>query len=208
MKLKGLLAIFAAFIMSATIFAVGCENFNTGGGSLLRPGPSFGNGDRDKTDDTDDDDDVPSQGQINSKPVPEFTITNQNGAWTLQGAITVLNDGCFVPGRWGQDSFIIKSECDEVVNFSLLFSETLDGESVADPFMTYRVKYNGKFLGDWQHAEFEYGNIQILPGSEQIWTLEWQSPFESDNEYTYENFKGKQLTVNVLIWSEEVIDKD
>lgn len=205
MKAKGLLAIFAAFTMSATIFAVGCENFNLGGGSLLRPGPSFGNGDRDKTDDTDDD--VPSQGQINSKPIPEFNITLfEKDGWAAHGQITALSDTRFVPGMWGQDSFIIKSECKGTLGYNFTLSEIFDDGSTVEPFIQYRIKLNGVYLDDdWHYAGVEYGKIELAAGSEQILTLDYQYPFADIDESTYENLKGKQLSVNISIWGEEYI---
>lgn len=204
MKKKALLAIFAAFTISATMFTVGCGEFNTGGGffgGIFSPTPD--NGGSNNNDNSDRDDDTDNNYNTGK---PEFTITNQNGDWMAQGKIAVLDESYLMPGTAGEYQLVIKSGCTETLTYRFALSEYLNNVSVDNPFIMYRVKFNGAYLGDeWHYAGFEYGAIQILPDSKQAITVEWKFPFEISDD-TDEEFKGKQLALNIFIWGEENLE--
>ena len=200
MKKKALLAIFAAFTISATMFTVGCGEFNTGGGflgNIFNPTPGNGGGNSGNTDGEDDTDNK------HNTVKPEFTITNQNGDWAAQGQIAVLGDGCLAPGTTGEYQFIIKSDSAETLTYRFTLSEYLDNVGIDDPFMMYRVAFNNMYLSeDWHYADYVYGAMQILPNSEHVITLQWQFPFDAEHDFTYDDFKDKQLALNIYIWAE------
>lgn len=144
--------------------------------------------------------------------IPEFSITDQNGDWDAQdqGKIAVFNDKIH-PDAKGEYKFIIKNETAETLMYGFRLSEYLGNLNVdADPFMMYRIKTDNIYLGDGEYhfVGANYAEIEILPGSEHIMTLEWWWPFELDKEHdandTLVGIAGGKLSVHIFIWAEVV----
>lgn len=142
--------------------------------------------------------------------IPEFEITDQQGVWRAQGEIAVF-DSKIHPGRFGSYEFIIKNESTERLIYGFRLSEYLKNSNQdVNPFMQYRLKVNGDYVGDgeWHYVGIDYNNLIILPSSELLMTLEWHWPFESgqDRNDTLIGTAGGELGVNLFLWAEVVYD--
>lgn len=119
--------------------------------------------------------------------IPEFTISDRNGTWEAQGEVAVFDDK-INPGSSGVYYFKIKNESEAPLRYGINMYEYINTMADVTPFMKYRLKLDGVNLnrGDdeaWHSInELNYFNIVILPGDVQLLELEWEWPFEEDNE--------------------------
>lgn len=192
MKIKKLFAILFAFCM--VFLMAGCDLFTTeSGGSLVRPGPGSGSGNHN-----------PGGNHTNSDPAPEFVISEKNIGQPIQGRIAVLKD-ILAPGTMGEYDIIIRNEDTETLRYSFCFGEVFDQPLDYEPFILYRVTCDHVTLDeDWHHAGFTYGNMQIAGGGKHQITLQWQFPFESEQEFSPDDFKSNQLAIHIYIVVEGV----
>lgn len=146
--------------------------------------------------------------------LPEFEITDQNGVWRSQGPLVVFDD-LIKPGSKGEYKFIIRNESDADLSYGIRLSEYLDNiNHDAEAFMLYRLKVGNIYIdnSDWHQVDYKYNNVLdyneiiILPGSEQLMTLEWWWPFESgrDENDTLIGTTGGKLSVTFFLWAEVV----
>lgn len=142
-------------------------------------------------------------------PVPVFNLTDQNGDWDAQaqGKIAVFDEKIH-PGSEGEYKFIIKNESEANLVYGFRLSEYLNNKnSDAKAFMEYRLKTDNIYLGDgeWHLVGMDYSNIEILPGTEHLMTLEWRWPFEiddpNDENDTLIGITGGELSVHIFVWA-------
>ncbi|MCH5156804.1 MAG: hypothetical protein J1G02_02875 [Clostridiales bacterium] len=141
--------------------------------------------------------------------IPEFEITDQDGGWKAQGEIAVFDDK-IKPGSEGTYKFIIKNESDYSLRYGFKLSEYIGNiNQNSDSFMQYRLKVDNVPIDDeWHYAGLDYNNIEILPSSKHIMTLEWRWPFENDrdgNDTVVGRAEG-QLSVWMFLWAEVIYD--
>lgn len=153
--------------------------------------------------------------------IPEFDVAERdwNGIkqWEGHGRIAVFDEK-IQPGAEGSYDFIITNESDTELRFGITFTEYLNTQAPAHPFMEYRLKMNGDLLGDgkWHTATgvgvtsmigMDYQELRLLPTTSQLYTLEWRWQFETDDENdTLIGIAGGQLSIHCLILA-EVINK-
>lgn len=136
--------------------------------------------------------------------LPEFEITDQGGEWKSQGTIAVFDEKV-KPGSDGEYEFIISSASEGKLKYGFWLTEYFDTTALAHPVMEYRLKMNGDYIGDgeWHYAGLHFYNLEILPGSELLMTLEWRWQFEGDNENdTLVGVFGGSISVNIFIFAE------
>ena len=140
--------------------------------------------------------------------IPEFEIADQNGEWKAQGEIAVF-DNKIKPGSEGSYKFIIKNESGEKLRYGFELTEYVGKDNLDITFMQYRLKMdNVPIDDDWHYAGMEYKDIEILPGSRHLMTLEWRWPFESGND-SNDTLVGRsegQLSVRMNLWAEIIYD--
>lgn len=146
---------------------------------------------------------------VNKSSIPEFAITDNNGEWKAQGEIALFDD-TIKPGSEGTYQFIIKNDSDQKLRYGFNLSEYIGNVSLdINPFMQYRLRVNNKLIDDqWQYAGVDFTDIDILPGSKHIVTLEWRWPFESGND-SNDTLIGRaegQLSVCMNLWAEIIHD--
>lgn len=142
--------------------------------------------------------------------IPEFSLTDQNGDWDAQaqGKIAVFDD-TIQPGSEGTYKFIIKNETEGNLIYGFKLSEYLNNDNVdVNPFMQYRIKLDNVYLGDgdWHYVGIDYNDMEILPGTEHLMTLEWRWPYEIDEtgnaNDTLVGRTGGSLSVHIFVWAE------
>ena len=143
------------------------------------------------------------------KSMPEFAIADKNGEWQAQGTIAVFDDK-IMPGSEGEYKFIIKNDSDVNLLYGFRLSEYVGGVNEnSNPFMQYRLKVDNIPIDDqWNYVGFDYDNIEILPTSSHLLTLEWRWPFESgdDGNDTLVGSGNGQLSVWLDLIAEVVYD--
>ena len=142
--------------------------------------------------------------------IPEFSIIDSDGDWQANGTIAVF-DNTVKPGSNGEYNFVLKNDSDKPLRYRIIFTEYLDGKKAGfEPFMRYRLKLSGVGIIDeeWYCAEdINYYGITILPGERQLVTLEYQWPFEGNNERdTLLGRVGGELSVAFDVRAEVVLD--
>lgn len=143
--------------------------------------------------------------------IPTFEITDRNGSWEAQGTIAVFDD-TVSPGSGGEYYFILKNDSDAVLRYSIDLKEYFSGANGEWlPFMQYRLKMNGKEMdnGEWHSvSDIDYNGILIVPGTEQLMTLEWRWPFEEgfDDRDTVVGYTGGKISVVFFVWAEVVVE--
>lgn len=144
--------------------------------------------------------------------IPEFEITDKRGEWGSQGTIAVF-DEMINPGSEGEYNFVIKSLSDASLRYIFVMEEEYkNGNSDWASFMRYRLKMNGKYVDtdEWRSIdEMSYSGIIILPGTRQLFTLEWSWPFENgtDDNDTDIGIKGGSYSV-IFHLTAEVIEEE
>lgn len=147
---------------------------------------------------------------VPQKDLPTFDVYDQMGEWDAQGQgeIAVFDD-TIKPGDKGTYDFIIRNVSDTELDYGFRLKEYLDlVPQDATPFMLYRIKMDGVYLGgnEWHYAGLDYYGMTIQPGSEHKMTLEWWWVFELDAEHnandTLIGISGGELKVNIFIWAE------
>ncbi|MCH5164104.1 MAG: hypothetical protein J1F36_03725 [Clostridiales bacterium] len=146
--------------------------------------------------------------------IPEFKITDRQGSWEAQGEIAVFDDK-IMPSSKGEYYFILKNDSEASLRYGINLKEYLFGVNYnAQSFMQYRLKMNGVNLADddgaWHYIDdIDYYNIIILPGTEQLMTLEWRWPFEIDGTHdqndTVVGRTGGKLSVVFFVWAEVIV---
>lgn len=145
--------------------------------------------------------------------IPAFSITDRKGSWEAQGQVGVFDD-TVQPGSEGVYNFILKNESKGSLRYGINLKEYLfDVNYSANSFMQYRLKMNGVNLDDkddaWHYiGDIDYYNIIILPGTEQLMTLEWRWPYEIDDEHDkYDTAVGRaggKISVVFFVWAEVI----
>ena len=117
--------------------------------------------------------------------IPEFKITDKDGAWGANGTVAVFDDA-IKPGSSGEYDFVINN----VVNSKLCYTFVME-EKYADEntewksFLQYRLKMNGTNIKseEWLTAsELSFSDITILPNTKQLFTLEWRWAWDENDE--------------------------
>lgn len=141
--------------------------------------------------------------------VPEFDITDQNGEWKAQGEIAVFDEK-INPGSEGEYKFILKNRSDVKLKYEFKLSEHIGNVNRDfNPFMQYRLKVdNIPIDNQWHYAGLDYSEIEILPVSKHLVTLEWRWPFEGekDSNDTLVGRTEDQLSVWLFLQAEVVDD--
>ena len=141
---------------------------------------------------------------------PEFSIElrdwNGEQRWEAHGKIAVFDES-ISPGSRGEYQFILKNESDSMLRFGIALTEYVNTTKATNPFMQYRLKMNGDYLGEgseWRYAsEVDHQNIEILPHTSQLITLEWYWDFNGDdNNDTLIGIAGGELSVHCLVLAE------
>lgn len=207
MKVKRLLPIFAAFVMSTTIFAVGCEfDLSEGFGSFLGGSSNSDNSGNNNNNNNDNNGNNNNHNTGNSNIIPEFCFVDQGGnlGYELQGRIAVLDKDYLVPGSAGEYQFIIKNDTNEVLRYGFIFQDILGNERPDKPFIEYRVQKDNMYLNDaqWDYAGYSYADIIIQPASEHMMKLQWRFLFEAGDDITYGDLRDKQFSINLFVWAD------
>lgn len=148
--------------------------------------------------------------------LPEFSITDRMGSWEEQGPLDGIFDGDIHPGRSGEYKFILKNESEVTLRYGIKLTEYLETSVTVLPFMRYRLKRDGEFLGnekgEWHtlnEIETDINNLEtwgitILPGTEQLFILEWYWPYESGNDEndTLVGVAGGNVNLHFFIWAQ------
>ena len=120
----------------------------------------------------------------NKSTIPEFEITDNNGAWEAQGTVAVFN-GRLKPGDGGEYQFIISNVADSKLKYTFVLEEHYtgsDGEFTS--FIQYRIKMNGKLIETdaWLSAdELRFDDLVILAQTKHLMTLEWRWAWDGDD---------------------------
>ncbi len=142
------------------------------------------------------------------KPEFDIALRDWNGVqrWEAHGRIAIFDDN-ISPGSQGEYEFILKNESDTMLRFGITLTEYLNTSKAAHPFMQYRLKMNGDYLGEgsaWRYAtDVDHQNIEILPHTSQLITLEWYWDFNGDdNNDTLIGIAGGELSIHCLVLAE------
>lgn len=121
--------------------------------------------------------------------IPDFLILDSNGQWEEQGTVAVFDDKIY-PGAEGKYDFIMTNEATGILVYSFSLEERYEGKLNIASFMEYRLKMNNVYLdkdsdgeGTWLKADkLFYEGFEFLPYSQQLMTLEWRWPYDSEND--------------------------
>lgn len=115
---------------------------------------------------------------------PVIDVKDDNGSWSAQGTIAVLDDK-IMPGSDGEYEFIIRNPHDIRLSYSFTIGERYNDGPVENFPLEYRVRVNNALIGSeqWLSAtELHFENLLLMAESDYLVSLEWRWPFEgADN---------------------------
>lgn len=115
---------------------------------------------------------------------PSIVVYDTEGEWD-EGHIVGVFDETIKPGSEGAYSFVVSNGEGYQLNYAMKLEHVYNGEVVEDFPMLYRLKMNNVALapGTWVDiGQIVYSETVLPEASDQMFTLEWQWPFESGDD--------------------------
>ncbi len=116
---------------------------------------------------------------------PVIEVKDDNGNWSAQGKIAVLDD-TVKPGSSGEYGFVISNPYEVELMYSFAIVGVYEGteEEIYFP-LQFRLKMNNALIETdrWLKAdELKYSELEMRAKSEQSFTLQWRWSFEDGND--------------------------
>ena len=130
------------------------------------------------------------------KPIVE--VSDTNGKWEDQGAVAVFGS-TLQPGSKGEYQFTLSNNNEGDVLYSFYLEPRYQGSANVKFPILFKLKMNNIYMEttDWQTVDkLTYSEIEIKKQSTQVFTLEWEWPFEgSDGNDTLIGVDGGTISM-------------
>lgn len=140
--------------------------------------------------------------------MPVIDVKDDNGSWSAQGTIAVLDDK-IMPGSDGEYEFIIRNPHDIRLSYSFTIDERYNDEPVENFPLEYRVRVNNALIGSEQWlsaAGLHFDDLLLMAESDYLVTLEWRWQFEGENNAVDTRFgeDGGKYSLEFVLTAEAV----